>query len=311
MKNLREKYYKARYESRSIQRKISRKFLFRMAERLGFHIVGDHFYEPIPNLNLIEKLHDDTPRAIPGMPLNLDKLGHAHVTRLKKYGPEFLDATNRWGYVEKNHYFRGADALALYAFVRENQIETLIEVGQGFSTRVAAAALEANGIENGVQSCLITIDPYQRIPDGLNGNGHVKVSNVPLPVQGMDLHETFSKLGPSGLLFVDSSHVYKFGSDVEFLMRNVYPFVPSGTFIHVHDVCSPCPWPKEFYTKCLWFWNEQDFLETFLAFNPEYEVLLPVYWLCRDSLEVKEEMIRWNSSNRYKTTGYSFYMRRK
>jgi hypothetical protein len=191
------------------------------------------------------------------------------------------------------------------------KIMTIVEVGQGFSTRVAAAALERNAMEHGGRACLVTIDPYQRLPDGLSGNEHVEISNAPLPVQDIDLNETLGRLGASGLLFVDSSHVYKFGSDVEFLMRNVYPSVPSGTFIHVHDICSPCPWPEEFYTKCLWFWNEQDFLEAFLAFNSHFEVLLPVYWLCRDSPQVREEMTVWDSRNGFKSMGYSFYMRRR
>jgi hypothetical protein len=311
MKKFSEKLYKTLHEKNALQRKIARNLLFRIGERFGFHIVGDHFYEPVPNLKLIRETYDGTVRQIPGMPLDLSEIGQAHAARLGKYGAEFMGAAGKWGYVERNHYFRGADALALYCFVREMRIMTIVEVGQGFSSRVACAALERNGMEYGERARFVTIDPYQRLPEELNGNDHVDVSIVRQQVQSIDRRETLGKLGCQGLLFVDSSHVYKFGSDVEFLMRNIYPFVPSGTYIHVHDVCTPCPWPAEFYTKFLWFWNEQDFLETFLACNADFEVLLPVYWVCRDSDPVKAEMGEWKRKEGFATTGYGFYLRRK
>jgi hypothetical protein len=311
MKTLREKIYKLLNEKNAFQRKLARKYLFKIGELLGFHIIGDHFYEPIPNLKLIRETHDDTVRPIPGMPLVLADLSAAHIRRLERYASEFIEATSKWNYVEKNDYFRGADALSLYCLVRETGISTIIEVGQGFSTRVAAAALEKNAIDNGTKNALVTIDPYNRLPEGLQSNPHLEISNIATPVQSINLDDTLSRLGPKGMLFVDSSHVYKYGSDVEFLMRNVYPVLPAGTYLHVHDVCTPCPWPKTFYTDRLWFWNEQDLLETFLAFNTAFEVHLPVYWMCRDSKPVQELMAMWRKNHGFKLEGYSLYLRRK
>ena len=88
-------------------------------------------------------------------------------------------------------------------------------------------------------------------------------------------------------MFVDSSHVYKAGSDVQYLMREVYPKLKVGSFLHIHDVYLPFPWPKRNYLKKNWFWNEQDHLVEFLSFNHEFKLVLPVYWLFRESSEVR------------------------
>jgi hypothetical protein len=79
----------------------------------------------------------------------------------------------------------------------------------------------------------------------------------------------------------------------------------------VHDVVLPYPWLKEFYLEQKWFWNEQDMLEAFLAFNAAFEIILPVYWLHRDSAVVKHATEAVVPGLPQRDLGYSFYLRRR
>ena len=47
-----ERVYKALHERNALQRKVARK-TFALGQRLGFHIAADHFYDPLPNMNMI------------------------------------------------------------------------------------------------------------------------------------------------------------------------------------------------------------------------------------------------------------------
>ena len=77
----------------------------------------------------------------------------------------------------------------------------------------------------------------------------------------------------NNILFVDSSHVYKQGSDVEFEFLCIYPVLQKGVLVHIHDIFLPFDYPLEWNMKKYRFWNEQYFLEMFLLFNRDFEVL--------------------------------------
>jgi hypothetical protein len=55
-----ERLYKVFHEKNSVQRYLARRFLFPLLEPLGFQIVGDHFYEPIPNLKALAECYQET-----------------------------------------------------------------------------------------------------------------------------------------------------------------------------------------------------------------------------------------------------------
>ena len=64
----------------------------------------------------------------------------------------------------------------------------------------------------------------------------------------------FPPLGAGDILFIDSSHQVKPGSDVEFLLKAVLPLLPAGVRVHFHDIFLPDDYPPQ------WAWrryNEQ------------------------------------------------------
>lgn len=127
-----ENLFKAFHEKHAVQRHVSRRFLFDVFQRLGFHITGDHFYEIVPNTRLIAEKYSEAARTVPGIDWRFADCERRALTLINRYGTEFCDTSTRFGFREKNLYFRGVDALMLYLILRDLKPAKLVEVGQGF-----------------------------------------------------------------------------------------------------------------------------------------------------------------------------------
>tara|TARA_A100001037_G_scaffold92610_1_gene84017 strand:+ start:13921 stop:14757 length:837 start_codon:yes stop_codon:yes gene_type:complete len=141
-------------------------------------------------------------------------------------------------------WFPRLDAAVLYAFVRHHRPARIIEVGSGHSTRFAARA-----IADGEIDCSVTaIDPAPRAPIlGLD------VEFLESTVQKAGA-TPFQELEAGDFLVIDSSHILMPGSDVDAILNRVLPALPSGVWVHFHDIFLPDDYPGD------WDWrnyNEQ------------------------------------------------------
>ena len=144
-------------------------------------------------------------------------------------------------------WFPRLDAAAAYAVVRRTRPRRIVEVGSGHSTRfLVRAARDGN-----LGTCITAIDPAPR----------ASIAALPvewrrIPVQACEL-AVFEALGAADILFVDSSHQLKPGSDVEFLLQRALPCLAKGVRVHFHDIFLPDDYPPD------WAWrrhNEQQAL---------------------------------------------------
>jgi hypothetical protein len=294
MSLLKERLFKLRNEPRALQRFVIRRYLFDFLEKFGIHATADHFYEPIPSLKWIRQNYDESQLFFPPeSEWDFAGMEEWMLDAVSEFGSEFAGETEKYGYRE-NYYFQGWDALCLYTYIRRMKIRSVVEIGQGFSTLVSLAALGRNRVD-GVETRFLSIDPYSRIESQQSSADRAEVVILRKAVQDVDAATILKDLGEQCLLFVDSSHIYKAGSDVEFLMKWVYPDIPAGSHLHIHDVFAPYPWPKEFFTGRKWFWNEQDMLQQFLAFNSKFKLTLGAYWLYKDSARLAEEVPKLGS----------------
>jgi hypothetical protein len=85
--------------------------------------------------------------------------------------------------------------------------------------------------------------------------------------------DVFMSLQDGDLLFIDSSHVMKCGSDVQFLMFEVLPRLRVGVVVHFHDVFDSFEYPEDWLLKG-WYWNESYALRAFLSYNAAWEIYL-------------------------------------
>lgn len=306
LRKLRERLFKASHERNAIQRFIVRKYLFGFFQACGIHVTGDHFYEIVPNTKLVAQKYSEQPREFPSIDWRFDECENRALELVKKYGGEFKEAAPRFGFREKNYYFRGMDALLLYCLLRDLKPAKMVEIGQGFSTRITLAALERNALETGQSPFFLSIDPYPRfvpkdVPECL------RMEVIQQEAQKLDLDPV---LKDCAFLFIDSSHVYKFGSDVAFEFVTLYSRLAPGTILHLHDIFSPYEYPRKWIVENRFFWNEQYFLECFLMFNSVFQIHLPVHYLARSSSAVVEAIRRLPLDERFEFSGSSFYLRR-
>ena len=73
-------------------------------------------------------------------------------------------------------------------------------------------------------------------------------------------------------MFVDSTHVSKTGSDVNYLFFEIIPRLNPGVIIHLHDIFYPFEYPHKWLKQGM-VWNELFLLRSFLQYNDNYEIL--------------------------------------
>jgi hypothetical protein len=256
-------------ERNSVQRWFSRKIL-PLTQALGFSVCGDHFYEPIPNVALIRATYVEKTRAVQGFCPDATCANDA-TNVLSTYLSEYLssEAYLKYG---KNWYYKGWDAAYYYCLIRSRRPRSITEIGRGFSTWIAEVALQRNA-RDGHPGEIVSIDPHFR-GDGAKLSTRIITSEL----QELDAKQRRSLLC-ADILFIDSSHVLKWGSDVLDLFESWIPHVPVNTLVHVHDIFTPFDYPKHWMVREKRFWNEQYFLESFLAFNNAFRIVCPVYYL--------------------------------
>jgi predicted O-methyltransferase YrrM len=161
------------------------------------------------------------------------------------------------------------DAASLYAMLRHFRPNRIIEVGSGYST---ALMLDyGDQWQNELQ--LTSVEPYpdrlldQLKPDDLKNKLTLKQQRL----EEISLN-LFKTLKANDILFIDSSHVSKLGSDVNYYIFNILPRLNPGVIIHIHDII----WPFEFSDiKENRFWNEPYLVRAFLENNPQFEI---IFW---------------------------------
>ena len=117
------------------------------------------------------------------------------------------------------------------------------------------------------------VEPYpNRLLRLLRDGDQQQVRLIDKKVQDVPL-EVFLSLESGDLLFIDSSHVVKCGSDLHFIFFEILPRLKPGVFVHFHDVFFPFDYPSEWLIKGQ-YWNENYFLRAFLSYNTEWSIRL-------------------------------------
>src|SRR5262245_55626837 len=215
-------------------------FFFRLLERVGIHLTPNHYHFPIPDTSRLKESTWRHVSELPGLEMNepeqialLDRLGGSVGQEWAGLPRKRTDGQTEF-YLENGH-FETVDAEMFYGLVRDRGPRRILEIGSGFSTRLALLALERNGA-SGKPGVVTLVDP--RPPDWLRpGTAHID-RVIASPVQELPLRE-FTALGASDMLFIDSTHVLAIGSDVQFLFLEVLPRLNPGVLVHVHDIFFP------------------------------------------------------------------------
>jgi hypothetical protein len=258
---------------------------FRRAQDNGVHLLPVHTYSPVPDTRSLTDL-DFRERD--------DFLTRAGVDVAAML--EFVASAARWAgetddipaepppvdaFYWENTFFGELDALTYYGVLRERSPRLVVEIGGGYSTLLAARAAALNAATE-----LVCIDPHP--PAFLKADVSGLSRLLPVPVQRLP-PEFFDDLGSDDVLFVDSSHVSKIGSDVNYLVLDVLPRLREGVLVHFHDIFLPSEYPRA-WVEGLAFLNEQYLLAAFLLANDRFDVLAANHHLSRAEQAALEQL---------------------
>lgn len=261
---------------------------FKIWDSFNLAPLNYHYYQPVFK---VSELSEDTwTKEDPLSGIDLNTEGQLALLQQFNYNadleqfPVDKPKEDELKFYYNNWMFCSGDAEILYSLIRHFKPGRVIEIGSGFSTRIAKDALDKNRSE-GETSQHICIEPYEAPwleKLGVDQVIREKVETLPISY--------FQNLEKNDILFIDSSHVLRTGGDVVYEFLKLLPTLKSGVIVHIHDIFLPFEYPRKWLANERWFWTEQYLLQSFLSFNSEFEILLALNYLAhhhREALNLK------------------------
>tara|TARA_B100001105_G_C22349786_1_gene425147 strand:- start:251 stop:1180 length:930 start_codon:yes stop_codon:yes gene_type:complete len=246
--------------------------LYKLISKLGIHVLPVHYYSPVPDINELKKTKNIWAKKsdLPGINIDLNK----QVRTLKKiclpYQVEYENNVE-YIYAVTNGFGPGFDfieAQTLHAVIRYFKPKNIIEVGSGVSTWCSLKAGEMNEKETGEKLTITCIEPFP-------SKKLLELDSVNLiksKVQTIPFHQIANKLGEDDLLFIDSTHAVKPGSDVNYLILEILPRLNSGVIVHFHDIYLPYDY-KRSVLQTMYQWSETSLLHAYLINNNKAKIM--------------------------------------
>lgn len=237
-----------------------------------------HYYSPVVNPSEVSEYVVNTSRAaallhssdFPGISIddeamvafwnqNADAIAQTPFT-------EAQSVENRYYY--DNQVFPYGDAIALRAMIGAFRPKNIMEIGSGYSSACILDSAEHFDLDELSLTC---IEPYpSRLKALMRADDFDRVTIVEKPVQSCPVDE-FRRLQRDDILFIDSTHVLKTGSDVHYELFSILPALSPGTLIHFHDIQYPFEYPDQWIQKN-YSWNEIYAVRAFLMYNREFRI---------------------------------------
>ena len=249
-----------------------------------------HFYSPIVDpaeLHAHRAIVFDRKAPLPGIDLRTaEQL--AMIDRLARHYPALPfpeRPTDGLRYHYENPAFGYGDAIILGCMLAELRPERLVEFGSGYSS---CATLDvAERLLDGRLDCTF-VDPYPELLRSLHGTLDPARHRI-VESRAQDIpFDVVDALQAGDVLFIDSTHVSKAGSDVNFHLFTLLPRLRSGIYIHFHDIFYPFEYPEAWFFEENRSWNELYLLRAFLMDNPAYEIVVFNNYLGREHVAAME-----------------------
>lgn len=263
--------------------------LFVLGQHAGIDILPRHFYSEIPDLRELKKNDAwKSPRSMCGIRgADLDEQlrfvqdcvtdpARAALARENIYS-DACKANGAAGYGE-------IEAEVLCCFAARHRPAKIVQIGAGVSTAVLLRA----GKFFDYHPEITCIDPFPT--EFLKNCAERKeIQLISRRCQDVEL-SLFRELGPGDLLFVDSTHAVKAGSEVNLLILEVLPRLHEGCHVHFHDIYFPYDYGPGLLTTNF-FWNETALLYALLTDSPRYTITASLSMLHHARPEQLKELL--------------------
>jgi len=270
LKWIKRKILNSKYFIRALQDPTK----FEFFQSKGYHVIPNHYYYPVPDTSKFPPDFFVKKFDWEGIDLYEEEQKKLLTSFIQNYKSEyskipFHKTDIPYEYFWDNGGFQCLDAISFYGMIRHFKPKRVIEVGGGNTTMIAAKAVAKNESEQ--HPCeLITVEPYawEIHRKGIPGWSRL----IEKPVQEVDL-SLFKSLNENDILFIDTSHIVKIGSDVTYYFMNLLPHIKPGVIIHFHDIFLPEQYPQDWVMKRHLFFTEQYILRAFLSYNDAFKII--------------------------------------
>lgn len=236
-----------------------------------------HYYSPVHSLedldNYEEVVKRSTGKFAESLPGFSEEKMLKNYKKISKFFTDFdypVKENNKSRFYIENCSYPITDALVLFSMIRYIKPKRIIEIGSGFTSGLMMDVNE-RFFDNKID--ITFIEPYPDLLLSRMGKEDKKrYKIIPKKVQEVPL-KIFKELKSGDILFIDSTHVSKFNSDVNYELFDILPIINPGVTIHFHDVFDGFEYPLQ-WLKDGWAWNEDYMLRSFLNGNTNYEILI-------------------------------------
>jgi len=281
------------WEKKEVRREI---------QKQGINVIPANYYSSVPSIDEIEQsfeYQDGDPPYLNTIVFNADRL-REFLTMLIPFAAEFSppssgDEKTCSAFFWDNSQFTSCDAMAYYAFIRKMKPKHIVEIGSGFSTLVAIEALKANG--TGRITC---IEPFPR--SFLMEREDIDLRRI--KAQDVTSDQLNSLLDDGDVLFIDSTHTVKTGSDCLHIYLRLLPAIRKNVYVHIHDIFLPFGLPQHWLLDLQIYWTEQYLVAAWLQDNPKTKVLFGSMYHRHFNKGLMDDLIH----GRYQMKGASFWL---
>ena len=241
---------------------------FSLGDRFGVHVLPSHYYSSLPSWKWLRANEDKwrKPTQLLGIHWDLDSQATwmethaaAHVAELP-LRPLYAEAESVGGF-----RYGPIEAQMLYGVIRSTRPQRIVEIGSGSSTLVMSRAAQRNEELSGHKTDIVAIDPFTA----------GKVAALPFVTaradHGLDLSASDLDLGAGDMLFIDSTHTVRTGSEVPRIYLELLPALPPGVLVHIHDIYLPYLFSPDLY-RSYFDWQETVVVAALLVNNDKLRV---------------------------------------
>jgi hypothetical protein len=235
-----------------------------------------HFYSPIVDPDEAAKYltlaRSVSAESVSGIVINRNEMVKAWYDLIPFFttSPFSANQTPPLRYHFENPFYSWGDGSMLHAMLRHFCPRRVVEIGCGWSS---ACMLDTIGKYLGGNCRVTFIEPFpQRLRElipNLPANSKIIESRVQDASLGI-----FEELSSGDILFIDSTHVLRTGSDVCFELFDILPRLTKGVLVHIHDMFWPFEYPVSWIIDDNRSWNELYAVRAFLTHNNAWRIVM-------------------------------------
>lgn len=240
--------------------------IFLAGDRAGVHLLPVHYYSPVASRKQLRRTEHVWRRRLDPMPFPWDL--DSQVAWLEDTAgayPAELPLAQLYNR-EREFRYGPIEAQFLHSWLRRNAPSRVVEIGSGTSTAIMSEAVERNVDEGRPATQVTACDPYTA--DWVTGLPHVTARKV----GGLELGEDVLSLSAGDLLFIDSTHVVRTGSELAHIYLELVPRLQPGVVVHIHDIFLPYLFSPDIY-ESMFDWQETTLVAALLTGNADFRVL--------------------------------------